>query len=472
MVQKKPFPRVSSGNRMAITPKTAFSRRKRSETDDKHWEFLDEIEAPLWVDLTLECESGYNDKDDEWFHVIHPFHECSSRQLIAKFGHSAEDHVNLELDIQEKSSPRIPLSVSKSRGKDYRRNGVQGNQMVMFNDQHPVKTLNQKSSFLSSNSNRMTGSKSSNGRRKEVAGSSSGSRVESNLSEMAGPCDIRKVPPLCDQKFTSNSNVSEKGESSSSSTITSEGNGPQHQNSLEVSSHSFGQTRGFLSALKVSLRKSCVTRQASRVEIANGRLSEGQKSSSGKTSVGSSTNLGDGRRIWAARHSKDMTPPDSKNLGTSVACKQNLHEAKLPKAPDLQPHCTISNPKLRSQSFKSLPINQETSKVKQQKLHANVLVPHSVNKHYPPTATVKVKEKVVASSCGQIPRGRKENLAAKVAPRQKLSMRNTMHVPRVTPRVPEKSVRTTSIVPMVKERINDRSKVKKTGTMPEKVYFR
>jgi hypothetical protein len=79
-------------------------------------------------------------------------------------------------------------------------------------------------------------------------------------------------------------------ESNTVSTITYE-SGQQQQQNMGKSSRPLSQTSGLLSLIKTGTRKSCVTRQASRVEI-NGdrRQSRGRNSSSGKSSVGSSSN--------------------------------------------------------------------------------------------------------------------------------------------------------------------------------------
>ncbi|KAI8027903.1 hypothetical protein LOK49_LG02G03984 [Camellia lanceoleosa] len=69
------------------------------------WAFLDEIEAPMWVDLDLEATSGYKDNDDNWFKISHLSHQSSSRQLISAFSRVGKGNTN------KTSSPRLPRSV-------------------------------------------------------------------------------------------------------------------------------------------------------------------------------------------------------------------------------------------------------------------------------------------------------------------------------------------------------------------------
>ncbi|KAL7131081.1 hypothetical protein ABFS83_13G176000 [Erythranthe nasuta] len=196
----------------------------------------DEIEAPMWVDLTLECNSTYEDKDDEWFNISHPFHQSSARQLISASSISAGP-----------TSPKLPQSVSKSRGKDYKNK-----------KQEPLVcrlALNKQLLFENSSS------KSS---------SISTGKVNENTLSQTGALVFPK-PASSFGGEGSNSNGS----------ITSEATAGKL---TEASTLPFGSTTGGLLYNKIrdSLRKSYVTRQASRVE--------GQKSCSSKSSVGSSSN--------------------------------------------------------------------------------------------------------------------------------------------------------------------------------------
>ncbi|KAI8027447.1 hypothetical protein LOK49_LG02G03958 [Camellia lanceoleosa] len=87
------------------------------------WAFLDEIEAPMWVDLNLEATFGYEDKS----------HQNSSRQLISAFSRVGEGNTN------KTSSPKLPRSVSKNNGiKDWGQSNCSG---VASNKHHPIKNL-------------------------------------------------------------------------------------------------------------------------------------------------------------------------------------------------------------------------------------------------------------------------------------------------------------------------------------------
>ncbi|XXG41671.1 hypothetical protein AAC387_Pa01g2089 [Persea americana] len=65
-----------------------------------------------------------------------------------------------------------------------------------------------------------------------------------------------------------------------------------HPTIPEASCRTFGETNWFLSVVRISLTKSCVTRHASRVEIKVGALLKDRKSSLSKSSIGSSDNPG------------------------------------------------------------------------------------------------------------------------------------------------------------------------------------
>ncbi|CAL5376989.1 unnamed protein product [Camellia sinensis] len=120
------------------------------------WAFLDEIEAPMWVDLDLEATSGYKDNDDNWFKISHLSHQSSSRQLISAFSRVGEGNTN------KTSSPKLPRSVSKNnRIKDWGQSNCCG---VASNKHHPIKNLISKSSRL--NSSEKIKPKPSNGNRK------------------------------------------------------------------------------------------------------------------------------------------------------------------------------------------------------------------------------------------------------------------------------------------------------------------
>ncbi|XP_022993898.1 uncharacterized protein LOC111489758 [Cucurbita maxima] len=84
-----------------------------------HWAFLEEIEAPMWVDLTLEGKSKNQNIDDKWFYTYHPVHQTSSHDLKSEFSQLFEEAKALDFELLVYSIPRILTSVSRSRGRDF-----------------------------------------------------------------------------------------------------------------------------------------------------------------------------------------------------------------------------------------------------------------------------------------------------------------------------------------------------------------
>ncbi|VFQ91797.1 unnamed protein product [Cuscuta campestris] len=134
--------RLNNGN--GAKPKTRIESSLKKMSG--HWDFLDEIEAPMWVDLSLESKSADTDKDDEWFYTIHLFHQSSAMELKAAFSKIGE----MTVDMQQPSPPNLPPSVSRSRGKDYRnKEWVKGNQKITLDKKHPITNLSSNSSGTS-----------------------------------------------------------------------------------------------------------------------------------------------------------------------------------------------------------------------------------------------------------------------------------------------------------------------------------
>ncbi|XP_009399207.2 uncharacterized protein LOC103983675 [Musa acuminata AAA Group] len=109
-----------------------------------HWAFLEEIEAPMWADLTMEARSMGKDIDDAWFRVSHPIHQMSSRQLKKLFQSIGKDEDSSH--TSQCHSPKVPESVSRSRGKHYKCRKWLGNAHgSLAARQHPVRELGGKS---------------------------------------------------------------------------------------------------------------------------------------------------------------------------------------------------------------------------------------------------------------------------------------------------------------------------------------
>ncbi|CAI9303675.1 unnamed protein product [Lactuca saligna] len=231
-----------------------------------HWDFLDQIEAPMWADLS-KCDLTNDESNDSWFDIIHQFHQCSSSQLLSTIFHPNS------ITIQEPPSPKLPPSVSKSRGKNYKTKAWgQRNNLTTSNNQHPVKTLTMKSS-------RTTGS-SNNTKANSIKTLNVSSSCESGLTNNTSRPKLSKPKPsLC-----SFSSQEQEKEGSAMSTVTSNRNEHHEKKGLQVSKSN--QSSEFLTSLRNNLRRSCATRPAVRVV----RCSEGGlKSSSRKSSVASSS---------------------------------------------------------------------------------------------------------------------------------------------------------------------------------------
>ncbi|MCD7464261.1 hypothetical protein HAX54_052361 [Datura stramonium] len=393
--------------------------KKRNEQFD-HWAFLDKIEAPMWVDLSLECKSAYHDMDDEWFHISHPFHQASSRELKSAFSRSGESSINLEHGMQGSSSPKLPPSVSRSRGKDFRsRQWSQGDQRLTLDKKHPVKHL----------------SKGGLEAGKVIEHKTNHKNLTSSAALDSDSTCQRPALSSGDKKFSSNSLAvysdktrsisscitSENGEqrykqelcvSNSSSTITSDTCG---QKSFEVSGPVLGQTTGLLSALRVSLRKSCVTRQASRMEVNVCRQSEGRKSSSSKSSVGSSSVPYKERERETERENKEKTP-DSRNVTPNIEAKQ-AYMSKVP----VQVHNKTSFPKMVTGRSASSSVPSETNKAK---VHPNnvqrkALVPQKANGRVTSILVSKPSERIGSSQCRRVVSSGKENAVLRMGMSQK-----------------------------------------------------
>lgn len=203
-------------------------------------------------------------------------HQSSSHDLKIAFSQLFEEGKALDFELLVSSSPILPDSVSRSRGRDFDNNKWKGSCQGFAMDKHIVgekisselaTKLKTKSSFTDSkgpSSGSYAGRLTENAMPNVLAsGSSSGGKE---------PVDTR----------------------SSSTTITGIDHRPQ-QKHMEVTSQPLGNSSRLLSDMRRSLRKSCVTRQASRLEVNNRqRQSSGHNSSSSNSSMCSSLKPGFG----------------------------------------------------------------------------------------------------------------------------------------------------------------------------------
>jgi hypothetical protein len=130
-----------------------------------------------------------------------------------------------------------------------------------------------------------------------------------------------------------------KAAESNTSTVTSERDHQAKQRNLEVSSRGFDHASGLLSAVRNGLRKSFVTRKASRVEIndENKQLRD-RKSSSSKSSVGSSLKPGHDVKssTITLMRNKEQTP-DSRNVAKMTeAARKKTKDSDMSKASDVR----------------------------------------------------------------------------------------------------------------------------------------
>ncbi|KAK9674421.1 hypothetical protein RND81_12G231600 [Saponaria officinalis] len=257
-----------------------------------HWAFLEEIEAPMWADLTLERNMAAEHNDDAWFHTSHSFHHLSARQLRSAFAHPDVGNDFVNFNLQGVCSPKLPSSVSKSRGKDYISKPQRNKDTLSVSKNHPVNDLGRKISRLDRAPSQDSKPKASPENQSDVTDSititmCSDSRATIISSNSQGLADGRDTNVSLNSQSVGTSGVS-------SSTITTVSQ-KHDKNFSEVSKEAFVPAGSLLNALKTNLRRSCATRPALRVEVCDDRESKGRKSSSGKSSVGSSSTGYDGK---------------------------------------------------------------------------------------------------------------------------------------------------------------------------------
>ncbi|XP_044492713.1 CDKN2A-interacting protein-like isoform X2 [Mangifera indica] len=482
-----------------------------------HWAFLDEIEAPMWVDLTLEeAKSDSQDCDDEWFYTSHLFHQFSSRQLKAAFAHAGEESLNPDFGLRG-TSPKLPSSVSRSRGKDYRsKNWRRDNHDVSLNKPHPVKLLSGKSSLVGLGSGKKMKPRPSFMKPNSLqVGLGSTEEIKPKLSfvNSKGTSNLKRslvcerssisnaqgsswIPiSVCEgSENSSSSTVDKGGESNPGSTVTSESNLLGQQKFLEVSSRAFGHTSDLLSAVRITLRKSCITRQASRVETNSDRKqstetkddrrqskieinkegceSRDRKSSSSKSSVGSSSVPGlDSKSSEFISTRKKEKTPDSRHV-------TRMSEARAIRVdvPNVSKDSTVQFKEGTMNSIRGDKTSVAKSNYKQmtkskvQSLHAKSSLPLRVNEQKSSSGDMKAREKVELGGLNRMVGSGKENSTVRVSASQKCNDRKnpsgSIRGPTGTKHnVPQKS--NTRVLAGPKVKISDRSE-----GMNERVYIR
>lgn len=306
-----------------------------------HWAFLEEIEAPMWIDLTLEANCHSQDKNDDWFYTSHQFHQCSSCQLKSMFSCTGEETKTAELELPGVASPKLPSSVSRSRGKDFRSKDWEGvTRDASLNKQLPAKVLRGKPSWVRLGSREEIKHKLSFIHPKGTL-SKKVSVTERNLDRNLAANHVKTISTSPGYENGSSSS-DQAGVSKTLSTVTFESNQQQQEKPLEVSSQALSHTTGLLPAIKISLRKSYLTRQALRVEISSDRScsvedisndrkkSKDRKSScSSKSSTGSSLNSGYNTKSSTFMFMQSKEPNlESRNLARLTEAAKN--KVKVP----------------------------------------------------------------------------------------------------------------------------------------------
>ncbi|KAK6131576.1 hypothetical protein DH2020_034687 [Rehmannia glutinosa] len=332
------------------TKKGVENLPRKSREPVNHWAILDEIEAPMWADLTLECDSNYDNK----------FHQCSARHLISTSSHSGKH-------CMKPSSSKPPSLVSKSRGEDYLNAGSE----------------------------------------KENKNNVLDGKVYEPLDYMSDAVDESTLAGTTASVFSKLvSNFSSKNSFAKSVVIGGDSNS---------TSRSFGYSSGLLSNLRDSIRKSYVTRQASRVEIKGSRQSGRRISSSSKSSVGSSLHPGCGGMSSMVTENMDKTPDSRSILTMCQLPTDQVNRANLRKAPAAR---------ARNMSCKSdLRIKKVASETMDHKKRTEGCVTRGVNKRVPlTTAKYSTRARGINPS-GRTVDGGKENQSGKMALTIKSSMR-------------------------------------------------
>ncbi|KAL1822014.1 hypothetical protein ACET3Z_008792 [Daucus carota] len=342
-----------------------------------HWSFLDEIEAPMWIDLKYEAMGTLHENDDGWFLMTHQFHQCSSRQLISAFSHTGEVCANSVSGGQEPCSPKLPSSVSKSRGKHYKSRVWAHSNRTSTTKQHPVKNISNKLSGVTLKDVKKVEPRLELDLVTKRGLLPTGEDCENNISETSGSSTSKLTMSDHRTETFLGATVSREGEKNSISTVTSEST-KQNDKSLEVAKQISGQPSKLLLSLRTSLRKSCATRPATGTDINRVRKSVGTRSSSSKSSVGSSTNPGHDVNNMTARGilCNDKTPESRNAMGIYQAQKNMLKVPNLSKASSvIQEKSSGSGRKVEAAGQKS--INQETSnaQVQSRPVRPKVLLP-------------------------------------------------------------------------------------------------
>ncbi|XP_065862185.1 uncharacterized protein [Euphorbia lathyris] len=362
--------------------------------DRDHWAFLDEIEAPMWVNLTEEARGNYTDVDDGWFRTSHQYHQCPSLELKAVFAYSGEASASSGIDVSGQSSPKLPSSVSGSRGKPRKsKRQKEADYVFPWIKKHPVKVLSGKSSWISGSGEEIKPKASfinSKGtwRPKRSVG------VERDLTGNAKENNFKAISNPGDSKG-SLSCMEHQAVDSNTSTITSDNEQKIQPKNLEVSSQAFGHSNGLLSALRTSLRKSCVTRQASRVDVSK-KESRDSNSASGNSSVGSSSKPCYKNSTFQLKQQREQIADSRNEARTTRVIRSKVKDSTLSKVSDIQVKEGTRNSRPGRINNGSKPDNHNATKPKAQNqmVRAKALMPLGVNEQHSSHHAAKAQKMV------------------------------------------------------------------------------
>jgi hypothetical protein len=271
---------------------------------------------------------------------------------------------------------------------------------------HPIKVLGGKSYLVDPQCGEKIKPKSGFINLKGTSRSKSVSVCESSLTGNS-ILSCSKPVSTCGDPASRLNSMGNKTCESNTSTITSQSSQQQEQN----------YSIPLLSDMRISLRKSCSTRQAPRVEMNNDkRLSRGRKSSSGISGVGSSSNpCYDVRSSTSTSLSQRGITPDSRNvMRMTYAAKNKVKKLSVSRA------STIKIEEVSCSSRRGAKINLVKS-VHQEAAKPRALVPLGVNEQESSTAGVKSKEKMRAGRFKRLAGDGKENATGRMSVSQKCS---------------------------------------------------
>lgn len=249
--------------------KTARAQESRSKPKPRtvapdFWVFLEEIDAPQWVDLALQGNSD-GERDDSWFDTLHPFHQRSFQDLV-----SPAVKVKGRASKLGNVSPIHVSSVTKSRGK------MRANQACLRNKVGQIQlNLSELNSPCDSQIRSSAGKVSSiKSHSNDSSGANSGFYKPSNSTDAESSTTL----------FTSSDNESRnplvgKNESSRACDPRNRPIVPQHTTAMP-------RSNGLLASLKsINLRRSSGALPALRVEVKGQQQSRNGRSSASKFST-------------------------------------------------------------------------------------------------------------------------------------------------------------------------------------------